>query len=63
MIYEKNVILQIFISRYVHSELITYDEKTLHFINHKMKIKKKASKYVNAKILTCYLINVKIMIM
>jgi hypothetical protein len=59
MIYEKNVIFQIFIFRHVNSESIAYDEKTFHFINHKMNMKKKARKYANAKIFACHLINVK----
>ncbi len=63
MIYEKNVIFQIFISRHVNSESIAYDEKTFHFINHKMNMKKKTRRYANAKIFACHLINVKITMM
>jgi hypothetical protein len=63
MMYEKNVIFQIFISRQVNSESIAYDEKAFHFISHKMNMKKKARKYANAKIFACHLINVKSMMM
>ncbi len=59
MMYEKNVIFQIFISRQINSESIAYDEKAFHFINHKMNMKKKARKFANAKIFACHLINVK----
>jgi hypothetical protein len=59
MMYEKNVIFQIFISCQVNSELIVYDEKAFHFINHKMNMKKKTRKFANAKIFACHSINVK----
>ncbi len=59
MMYEKNVIFQIFISRQVNSESIAYDEKAFHFINYKMNMKKKTRKFANAKIFACHLINVK----
>ncbi len=59
MMYEKNVIFQIFISCQVNSESITYDEKAFHFINHKMNMKKKARRFANAKIFACHLISVK----
>jgi hypothetical protein len=59
MMYEKNVIFQIFISRQVNSESIAYDEKAFHFISHKMNMKKKARRFANAKIFACHLINVK----
>jgi hypothetical protein len=41
IMYEKNVIFQIFISRQFNSESIAYDEKAFHFISHKMNMKKK----------------------
>jgi hypothetical protein len=63
MMYEKNVIFQIFISRQVNFKSISYDEKGFYFINHKMNMKKKARKYVNAKIFACHVINVKTMMM
>jgi hypothetical protein len=50
MMYEKNVIFQIFISRQFNSESIAYDEKAFHFISHKMNMKKKARKFANVKI-------------
>jgi hypothetical protein len=59
MMYEKNVIFQIFIFRQVNSESITYDEKAFHFINHKMNMKKTARRFANAKIFACHLISVK----
>jgi hypothetical protein len=59
MMYEKNVIFQIFISRQFNSESIAYDEKAFHFINHKINMKKKARRFANAKIFACHLINVK----
>jgi hypothetical protein len=59
MMYEKNVIFQIFISRQINSESIAYDEKAFHFISHKMNMKNKAQRYANAKIFACHLINVK----
>jgi hypothetical protein len=63
MMYEKNVIFQIFISCQVNFESIAYDVKAFYFINHKMNMKKKARKYANAKIFACHLINVKKTIM
>jgi hypothetical protein len=59
MMYEKNVIFQIFISRQFNSESIAYNEKAFHFISHKMNMKKKARKFANVKIFACHLINVK----
>jgi hypothetical protein len=59
IMYEKNVIFQIFISRQVNFESIAYDEKVFHFISHKINIKKKARRYTNAKIFACHLISVK----
>jgi hypothetical protein len=59
MMYEKNVIFQIFISRQFNSESITYDEKAFHFISHKMNMKEKARRFANAKIFACHLISVK----
>jgi hypothetical protein len=59
MMYEKNVVFQISISRHVSSESIAYDEKAFHFISHKMNMKKKTRRYANAKIFACHLISVK----
>jgi hypothetical protein len=63
MMYEKNVIFQISISRQFNFESIAYDEKAFHFISHKMNMKKKARRFANAKIFACHLINVKITMM
>jgi hypothetical protein len=63
MMYEKDVIFQIFISRHVNAKLIAYDERIFHFTSYKIHMQQKAQRYANAKIFACHLINVKTTIM